>query len=191
MAHESLQYQADRVAPTTPDLIATFRMEDEVIDALRRIYRLSKAPGQTHAAGGRFKQGVLTAAPHVANLDRQTATRDNMILQNMRMLIVKIFNLVLTGFSFLSLTACSRPEPPPLPEVARPAKLFTVVGPNELMMRSFPAKYRASGESNLAFRVSGKLVEFPANRGIEVHQGDLLARLDHSDYQAAVNEAQA
>jgi RND family efflux transporter MFP subunit len=114
-----------------------------------------------------------------------------MILQNMRMLIVKIFNLVLTGFLFLSLTACSRPEPPPLPEVARPAKLFTVVGPNELMMRSFPGEVQASGESNLAFRVSGKLVEFPANRGIEVHQGDLLARLDHSDYQAVVNEAQA
>jgi hypothetical protein len=26
----------------TPDLIATFRMEDEVIDALRRIYRLTR-----------------------------------------------------------------------------------------------------------------------------------------------------
>jgi phosphate:Na+ symporter len=39
---EALHYQAERVAPTTPDLIATFRMEDEVIDALRRIYRLSK-----------------------------------------------------------------------------------------------------------------------------------------------------
>jgi len=42
LINDSLQYQADRVAPTTPDLIATFRMEDEVIDALRRIYRLSK-----------------------------------------------------------------------------------------------------------------------------------------------------
>ena len=42
LINESLQYQADRVAPTTPDLIATFRMEDEVIDALRRIFRLSK-----------------------------------------------------------------------------------------------------------------------------------------------------
>jgi phosphate:Na+ symporter len=42
LINDSLQYQADRVAPTTPDLIAVFRMEDEVIDALRRIYRLSK-----------------------------------------------------------------------------------------------------------------------------------------------------
>jgi len=104
---------------------------------------------------------------------------------------VKIFNLVLTGFLFLSLTACSRPEPPPPPEVARPAKLFTVVGPDELMMRSFPGEVKASDEANLAFRVNGKLVEFPANRGIQVNQGDLLARLDPSDYQAEVNQAQA
>jgi phosphate:Na+ symporter len=39
---EALHYQAQRVSPTTPDLIATFRMEDEVIDSLRRIYGLSK-----------------------------------------------------------------------------------------------------------------------------------------------------
>ena len=38
LINDALQYQAERVAPTTPDLIATFRMEDEVIDALRRIY---------------------------------------------------------------------------------------------------------------------------------------------------------
>jgi len=43
---DALQYQAARVAPTAPDLIATFRMEDDVIDALRRIYRLSKRVAQ-------------------------------------------------------------------------------------------------------------------------------------------------
>jgi RND family efflux transporter MFP subunit len=75
--------------------------------------------------------------------------------------------------------------------VARPAKLFTVVGPNETMMRSFPGEVQASDEANMAFRVSGKLVEFPANRGILVKQGDLLARLDPSDYQAEVNQTRA
>jgi len=104
---------------------------------------------------------------------------------------VKKFYLTLTGFLFVLLIACSKPEPPPLPEVARPAKLFTVVGPNEMMMRSFPGEVQASEEANLAFRVKGKLIEFPANRGIQVKQGDLLARLDPSDYRAIVNQAQA
>ena len=101
------------------------------------------------------------------------------------------FSLVLTGFLLVSLTACSQPEPPPPPEVARPAKLFTVVGPDEMLLRSFPGEVKASDEANLAFRVSGKLVEFPANRGIQVAQGDLLARLDPSDYQAELNQARA
>jgi len=39
---EALRFQAERVSPTTPDLIAKFRIEDEVTDSLRRIYWLSK-----------------------------------------------------------------------------------------------------------------------------------------------------
>jgi len=91
----------------------------------------------------------------------------------------------------LLVSACSRPEPPPAPEVARPAKIFTVEGPNALMIRSFPGEVQASDEADLAFRVNGRLIEFPANRGVLVKQGDLLARLDPSDYQAAVDQAQA
>ena len=39
---DALNYQAERVSPTDPDLIRAFRLEDEVIDALKRIYSLSK-----------------------------------------------------------------------------------------------------------------------------------------------------
>ncbi|MDH3616718.1 MAG: Na/Pi cotransporter family protein [Gammaproteobacteria bacterium] len=38
----ALDYQQERIAPTEPQLIALFRLEDEVIDALKRIYSLSK-----------------------------------------------------------------------------------------------------------------------------------------------------
>jgi RND family efflux transporter MFP subunit len=97
----------------------------------------------------------------------------------------------LSVFLLLTLAGCSRPEPPPAPEVARPARLFTVEGPNALFIRSFPGEVRASDQAELAFRVSGKLIEFPANRGIQVKQGQLLARLDPADYQAAVDQADA
>jgi RND family efflux transporter MFP subunit len=100
-------------------------------------------------------------------------------------------HLALLSIVFTLTSACSRPEPPPPPEVARPAKIFTVEGPEALMIRSFPGEVRASDVADLAFRVGGELVDFPANRGIEVSQGDLLARLDPSDYQAALNQARA
>jgi RND family efflux transporter MFP subunit len=75
--------------------------------------------------------------------------------------------------------------------VARPARIFTVEGPNAQLIRSFPGEVQASDEAELAFRVRGRLIEFPANRGIHVAQGQLLARLDPSDYEAAVQQAQA
>lgn len=105
--------------------------------------------------------------------------------------IVNKLSLIPMGILLILLTACSRSEPPPQAEVARPAKIFTVAGPNQLMLRSFPGEVQASDEANLAFRVRGRLVEFPANRGIEVNEGDLLAKLDPADYRAALNQAQA
>jgi len=39
---DALDYQQERIAPTEPQLIELFRLEDEVIDALKRIYSLSK-----------------------------------------------------------------------------------------------------------------------------------------------------
>ena len=104
---------------------------------------------------------------------------------------MKIISLVLTGFLLVSLTACSPPEPPPVPEVARPAKMFTVQAPGTNMVRSFPGEVKATDEAELAFRVSGELVEFPAMRGRQVKQGDLLARLDDADFIAHMNQAQA
>jgi phosphate:Na+ symporter len=39
---DALEYQQERIAPTEPQLITLFRLEDEIIDALKRIYSLSK-----------------------------------------------------------------------------------------------------------------------------------------------------
>ena len=96
------------------------------------------------------------------------------------------FSLILMVFLLGSIIACSPSEPPPLPEVARPAKIFTVQAPGASNIRSFPGEAQATDEAELAFRVGGELVEFPATRGKQVKQGDLLARLDPGDFQAAV-----
>jgi len=96
-----------------------------------------------------------------------------------------------TSLVILLIAACSEPPPPVAEEVARPAKLFTVVGEGAAVIRSFPGEVRATDQAEMAFRVAGNLIEFPGNRGMQVKQGQLLARLDPSDYQAAVDESQA
>lgn len=39
---DALDFQQERIAPTDPDLVMRFRLEDEVIDAMKHIYTLSK-----------------------------------------------------------------------------------------------------------------------------------------------------
>ena len=99
-------------------------------------------------------------------------------------------NLLLITSS-LMLIACQEAAPPPQAEVARPAKLFSIDDTSSSLVRSFPGEVRATDEAELAFRVSGEMVELPATRGLRVSQGDLLARLDPSDYQASVEQRRA
>lgn len=90
-----------------------------------------------------------------------------------------------------ALFACGEKAAPPRPEVARPAKIFTVQEPGAANQRAFPGTVQATDQAELAFRVAGELIGFPATRGLQVKQGQLLARLDPADYQSAVDQAQA
>jgi phosphate:Na+ symporter len=42
LIEDALRFQAQVVSPTAPDLVDSFRLEDEIIDGLKRIYSLSK-----------------------------------------------------------------------------------------------------------------------------------------------------
>ena len=94
-------------------------------------------------------------------------------------------------FAALALGACTESEPPPEPERARPAKMFTVEEPGANLVRTFYGEVSASDEAQLAFRVAGELIELPGRRGRQVKQGELLAKLDPQDFQAQVNQASA
>lgn len=91
----------------------------------------------------------------------------------------------------MGMAGCQEHAPPDNKEVTRPAKLFTVEAPGANYVRSFPGEVQATDQAELAFRVSGEIAEILATRGMRVTQGDLLARLDPSDYQAALDEATA
>ncbi|GAB5387062.1 MAG: hypothetical protein Alpg2KO_00300 [Alphaproteobacteria bacterium] len=66
-------------------------------------------------------------------------------------------------------------------------KVYQVTAEAGGFARDYPALVTASQEAELAFKVSGQLIELPARASQQVKQGDVLARLDASDYQASVD----
>jgi len=90
----------------------------------------------------------------------------------------------------LLLTACSKPEEVPEP-ASRPVKIYTVEGSSGTAIRKFPGRVQASERADLSFRVSGQLQEILVREGDNAKKGDLLARLDPTDYQIAVDDRQA
>jgi RND family efflux transporter MFP subunit len=56
---------------------------------------------------------------------------------------------------------------------------------------NLPGRAKATQEVNLAFRVSGPLLERRVNVGDEVTKGDIIARIDPRDFQVALRGAQA
>ena len=88
-----------------------------------------------------------------------------------------------------SLTACSRPDP--LPEPIRQLRVMEVGAVAGLRGAQLPGRARAADQVDLAFDVSGTLVERPVDIGTQVAEGDLIARLDPRDFQSRVRAAEA
>ena len=89
----------------------------------------------------------------------------------------------------LMLSACDEaPEPE---EVVRPIRAMRVADAEALAARAFPCRAEAVNEINAAFEVAGRLIERPVRVGSNVKEGELLARLDPSDFENALAEAQA
>jgi RND family efflux transporter MFP subunit len=76
-------------------------------------------------------------------------------------------------------------------EQSRPAKLYEVKDPQRELKRNFPATLEAWRTASLSFRVPGTLEQLPAQAGLEVAEGALLAQLDDTDYQRILSEREA
>lgn len=79
------------------------------------------------------------------------------------------------------LTGCMAETAEIPPELVRPVKLMTVTDPGAGQVRVFPAKVEAARQVELAFKITGHLIEFPVLEGNHVAKGELLARLDSRD----------
>ena len=77
------------------------------------------------------------------------------------------------------------------PEPVRPVLTQTIVPGAASTRDVYAGEVRARHESDVAFRVGGKLVARPVDAGARVTRGQLLARLDPEDAQLAASAAAA
>lgn len=87
-------------------------------------------------------------------------------------------------FIGLLLFSCSSEPQPEAPPPLVPA--IRIADAEELSVRTFPGKAKAGKEVNLSFRVTGPLIELPADVGDKVKEGDIVARIDPQDYITAL-----
>lgn len=88
------------------------------------------------------------------------------------------------------ISGCSKPEVGTREEV--PKVRVTEIGKTELKNSLyFPALAMAADRSHLSFRVAGEISSIDLKEGDFVKKGDVLAALEPTDYQLAVDNAQA
>ncbi|WP_299805594.1 efflux RND transporter periplasmic adaptor subunit [uncultured Shewanella sp.] len=97
----------------------------------------------------------------------------------MNKLTISVSLLLLT----VIVSGCSAESTEVTPTSIRPVKLLEVTDVNAGTLRTFPAKVAATKQAELAFRLSGHLVEFNLVEGQHVKKGAVLARLDRRDAQ--------
>lgn len=91
----------------------------------------------------------------------------------------------------MALAACSEAQTAAVPEVMRPVKVVEIAKTDDTRLLDYSGAVRARWEANLGFRVAGKIVERAVDIGDRVQPGDLLARIDATDYALAVKTAEA
>lgn len=90
----------------------------------------------------------------------------------------------------LVLSGCSE-EKAETAEIIRPVKVVEIAAIDTSRTLSYSGTVRARTEMNLGFRVNGKITERLVDIGQRVKSGDLLARIDPSDYELALTSAKA
>lgn len=89
------------------------------------------------------------------------------------------------------LAGCGNDVTSDQPPIERPVKLHTVGSQDPMQTLRFPGSVSAVQQSELAFEVPGRIIEFPVVEGDRVEAGAVLARIDSRDYESERDQALA
>ncbi|SIQ97275.1 RND family efflux transporter, MFP subunit [Rhizobium sp. RU20A] len=98
---------------------------------------------------------------------------------------------ILLALSAAVLAGCTEEKAEAPAPVIRPVKVVEVAGSEGERKLDYSGRIRARSEMALGFRVPGKITERPVNIGDRVKAGDVLARIDPTDYRLSVETAKA
>ncbi|MGA2126329.1 MAG: efflux RND transporter periplasmic adaptor subunit [Xanthobacteraceae bacterium] len=96
-----------------------------------------------------------------------------------------------SAFAFATLLAACQAQTAPTSRVERPVQIERVSLVDDDAGREFVGVVRARYETDLGFRVAGKIVKRLVNIGDRVHAGDVVAELDPLDLKLQAESAQA
>jgi RND family efflux transporter MFP subunit len=96
---------------------------------------------------------------------------------------------VLLALTLAALAGCGKPES--APESVRPVQLAQVTLGAMAEMAGFAGEVKPRHETDLAFRIGGKIVARNADMGARVKKGQVLARLDPADVALQSEAAKA
>ncbi|RWA82104.1 efflux RND transporter periplasmic adaptor subunit [Mesorhizobium sp.] len=99
-----------------------------------------------------------------------------------------VVGLIVAAFS---LAGCSQEKAAVVQEVVRPVKVVEIGEAQTTRQLDYSGSVRARTEMNLGFRIAGKVTERLVDIGQHVNEGDVLARVDPSDYELSVKSAEA
>ncbi len=103
----------------------------------------------------------------------------------------RLFKSLVCLFLFVSLLMGCSSQNQEVKLPARPVKVFRVGYNSEGRMTPYAGEVRTRFETTLSFRVAGKIIARPVEIGDRARKGQLLARLDNSDFQLAVQALKA
>ncbi|MBY5704265.1 efflux RND transporter periplasmic adaptor subunit [Rhizobium leguminosarum] len=101
-----------------------------------------------------------------------------------------VASLMLFGAIGIGVSACSE-EKAEVKQVIRPVRVVEIAKAGDTRKLDYSGSVKARTEMNLGFRVAGKITERLVDIGDKVKPGDVLARMDSTDYQLAVKTAEA
>ena len=105
--------------------------------------------------------------------------------------MTKLTQLVCIIPILLFITACEEQQKTLAKEPLRPVRTMLASASDGIAGRDFPGIVIAENRADIAFRVSGKLKELLVKEGEKVVKGQVIARLDQTDFKIELKDKQA